>query len=234
MPPPSSILIPLYNSEKKVRTTVQTLIQTLDRLKADYEILLRDDGSLDGTAGLLGEIAAQSSSVKISRNGRNRGLGFTLRQMIRDARYEYLIYSDCDLPFTADVIPQLVQELYDHDVVVCSRYLGARNPTRLARKVMSRFYYLFCKILFNVPVRDIGSGTVALRKSAVEKLDLRSDGFDIHVELFVKAKRRGLRIKEIAVPSMDKGEGSFRIIRHGTEVVLKTFQWWVLLLQKNA
>src|SRR3989338_4883737 len=209
-----SIVIPIYNSASKVSVTVDKLVQFCRRSGYDFEILLRDDHSADGAIDLLRQIPEKYPGVKVFENERNQGLGYTLRQLFDDAKGEAVVYFDCDLPFGADILKELLEGLKDHDMVLASRYRGVANQVIWPRKWMSRLYWLLCRALFSVPVADIGSGTVAFRKSVISQLNLSADGFDIHIEWFAKARKGGFTVQEIPALSCDDGQGSFKIGRH--------------------
>src|SRR3989344_3683816 len=122
-----SIVIPIYNSAPLIRNSVEKLIRTLGAMSVRYEILLRDDGSRDHSREVLQELPVQYAQVRVFFNDKNRGLGFTLRQLFVDAQGACVIYMDCDLPFGAEVVRKVLGHLEKYDIVVCSRYLGKRN-----------------------------------------------------------------------------------------------------------
>ncbi|OGW96696.1 MAG: hypothetical protein A2Z81_01715 [Omnitrophica WOR_2 bacterium GWA2_45_18] len=221
-----SLVIPVYNAEKIIISSVRSLIETLAPLSLPYEILLRDDKSTDGSVEVLKSLPGMDPRVRCFFNPANQGLGATLRELFRDARGEIVIYCDVDLPFGAKIIPGLLAEVTSSDIVTASRYRGEKNRVTWSRKAASRLYYGFCKFLWDIRVVDIGSGTVAIQKRALDQLSLRAKGFDIHAELYVKAAREGLTIKEIAAVSTDEGKGSFRVLKHGPRVAFETIRLW--------
>jgi len=222
MPLDLTIAIPIYNSEKIIERSVERIAGILDPLGLNYEILLIDDGSQDSSGKVLEAIDHRYDQVRFSSNGSNEGLGVTLRSLFRKAQGKTIIYCDCDLPFGEKVIPLLLSEIDECDIIVASRYRGLPNYVPLVRKIASRSYYLLCKILYNISVVDIGSGSVALRKEALSQLDLKSQGFGIHAELFVKAARCGLTIKEIPAQHLRTDRGSFHVWKHGFQTICET------------
>lgn len=221
-----SVVIPVFNARHIVKASVDELINFLNEGEFSYEILLRDDCSEDGTMDELKNLEKRYPRLRCFRNDGNKGLGFTLRKMFEDARGRTIIYSDCDLPFGVEIISELFNGIKENDIVVASRYKGGCNDVPLIRKIMSRAYYFFCKMLFDMPVMDIGSGTVAIKKQVVGALDLRAEGFDIHAELYVKARRAKYFISEISADSRKIKESSFSIVKHGFSVIVKTIKLW--------
>jgi len=132
---------------------------------------------------------------------------------------------DCDLPFGVDVIPALLKRLEINDIAVASRYHGGQsNRAPFVRKVCSRLYYFLCKLLFNIPVADIGSGSVAMRSRVPDGIDLKADGFDIHAEFYLKVFKKGFRIEEMPVKFNMPKQGSFHVWAHGPDALVKTFK----------
>lgn len=224
-----SVAIPIYNSKKIIEDTLNTLIRTLNSMSVDYEILFRDDASSDGSRKKLEEISLRHSRVRCFYNQRNQGLGFTLKQLFNDAQGEVIIYLDCDLPFGVDIFPLLLEEIQNHDIVVASRYAGSISRVPFLRKIASRMYYFLCKFLFSLSVRDVGSGTVALRKESLRLLELKAQRFGIHAEIFAKAQKLKLLVKELSAPYRPSRSSSFSIFRHGPGVIVDTIKlWWRL------
>lgn len=221
-----SILIPLYNAQHLIDDTVRKLVDFLAAQEMDYEILFLDDGSSDGTKELLSRRAANNPRIRCFYGEINRGLGASLRGLSQEARGEVLIYCDADLPFGVEIIAVLLRAIRECDCAVASRYAGTQSHVRSLRWLASRMYYFLCRLLFAIPVADIGSGTVAVKKEALARLHLTSDGFGIHAELYVKAARQGLLIKEIPGVVVEGRAGSFRIRRHAIPVLQETLRLW--------
>jgi len=231
----TSIVIPIYNAEKIVASTIRRVISCLEQSNCQWEILLRDDCSRDKSRDILGGLVLKYSKVKVFYNEENKGLGYTLRRLFESASHENIIYLDCDLPFSEKIIDALVRELKDKDIAVASRYHYRKNHVPWNRRVASRLYCHFCKLLFNISVKDIGSGSFALRKKILPKLNLAADGFDVHVEIYVKAKMAGLSVFEIPSTLIEsKGTGSFRILKHGPGIFVNTIKMWYNLKFKHS
>lgn len=226
-----SIVVPIYNAASVLEDSVEKLTRALRSYAAEYEILLRDDGSRDGSGGLLEEISRRYENVRCSSNGSNKGLGFTLRALFQEARGDVVIYCDIDLPFGEGIISRLSDEIKGYDIAVASRYTGGHNRIPFSRRMASRIYYALCRMLFSITVVDIGSGSVALTRRAVTALDLKSNGFAVHAEMYVQASRQGLCIKEFPAASNSVGLSSFSIARHGVGVIRETM--WLLWNQRS-
>jgi len=228
-----SIVIPIYNAHQFIAQSTKKLIDECEQGQLKYEILLRDDGSTDGSRELLDETALKYQQVKCFYNPENCGLGTTLRALFFDARGDTVIYSDCDLPYTEKIIPQMMDAIKSHDIVVASRYRDVENDIKLYRKLASRMYYHLCRLLFHIPVLDVGSGSVAIKRELLEKLGLTAKGFEIHAEIFAKAKIKNFDIKEIPAKVKGGGQSTFSIIKHGPGVVFKTLSLGLHLIKNK-
>jgi len=225
-----SVVIPIYQAGAMIEDTVNRLTVVLEGLNIDYELLLRDDGSTDTSRELLKKIESGFSMIRCFYNERNRGVGFTLRQLFHDAHGRIIIYCDCDLPFGEQIIPLLYSKASQSDIVVASRYRGVRNDVTMIRKIVSRMYYGLCKLFFNIPVKDIGSGSVAIRRDVLDQLRLNADGFVVHAELFVKSLRQNLVIEEVGAKTLKNSTGTFKVWRHGLKALYDTIKLWLKIL----
>lgn len=221
-----SIVIPVYNAINYLNSNITQVDKVLRRLSLDYEILLRDDGSSDGSRQALPDLVKKyPQRVQYTLNQYNQGLGFTLRKLFESTTGDIIIYLDCDLPYGESIVADLLQEIKTADVVIASRYVGKNKIKRsFLRIILSRMYWLLCKLLFNVPVRDISSGAMALRRNVVENLNLRSMHFEILAEIFAKSRRQGYRVKEIGVGSFMESKGNLQLVKHGIPTVFSTLK----------
>ncbi|MBU0468160.1 MAG: glycosyltransferase family 2 protein [Candidatus Omnitrophica bacterium] len=219
-----SIVIPIYNSKNLVEKAIRSIVRYMESLCVDYEILLRDDGSTDGSCEILKMLSQGFEKVRYFENGTNRGLGFTLKRLFEDAKGDNVVYCDCDLPFGEKVIKVLLKELQNSDIIVASRYMGKKNQVGLIRKTTSRAYYFLCRLLFKIRVSDIGSGSVAFRKNVLDEINLAGEGFVFHIEIFKKALEKGFSIKEIPFEARGWQRGSFGIIKHGMPTFIDTLK----------
>lgn len=221
-----SFVIPIYNAQKIILDNFKILKKKLEDINQDYEILFEDDASRDKSKAILEEIACRDCRVKVFSHYPNQGLGFTLRQLFKKASGNIIVYLDIDLPFGMDNLPQLLKEVKDNDVVLASRYAGLNGKISITREIASRLYYLLCKILFDISVRDLGSGCVIFKRKVLNNLNLSSQGFDIHIELFAKLKKQGFSIKEIPLKYTYNGYTTFSILKHGPRILLNTLKFW--------
>ena len=221
-----SLVIPIYNAQEIIPGSYEIVSRYLDTAGYEYEIIFEDDASIDSSKAVLEAISRDNSRVKVFSHYPNRGLGYTLRQLFGRARGSVIIYLDIDLPFGIACLKPLLKEAASVDVVLASRYFSRENQIPFLRKISSRLYYLFCRALFNIRVRDIGSGLVVFKRRALEGINLETLGFDIHIEIFTRLKERGFQVKEVSFPYKHNSHSTFSILWHGPRIVIDTLRFW--------
>lgn len=224
-----SIVVPVYGSAKILEGSHEAFTRAVGKVTGDYEILFRVDGSPDNSTEVLKGIADRDDHVRVFSHTPNRGLGYTLRSLFRDARGEYVIYFDADafISFDMSFLKVVVEKIEEAgvDAVIASRYFS--NPILpFQRWLASETYYLMNKLLFGIEIRDIGSGFVIFRRSSLDAVVLTSNGFEIHTEIFVRLAKSGFRVIELPLPYKHWEGGSFNLLKHGPKAVFSTIRLW--------
>jgi len=225
-----SAIIPVYNSGKILNETYKNIDAELKKITDEYEILFRDDGSKDNSREILDKLS-KKKNVKVFFNEENKGLGYTLRNLFKDSKGEYIIYFDADayLCFDLGLLPHFIEKMSDNDVLIASRYERKDRNIPFYRIYPSRIYNVINNILFDLNIEDIGSGFVIFKKRVLDNINLESNKFDIHIELFSKIKKAGYKIEEVSVNYDHWYGGSFDVFKHGPKTLLNTFKLWYKL-----
>ena len=162
----------------------------------EWELIVVDDGSPDGTADLA-ESYAPVHPVRVVRRPGKAGLASAVLAGFAEARGDVLLVMDADLSHPPEAVPRLVSAIQDGaDLAVGSRYVkgGGTEDWPLKRRVVSRAACLLGNVL--VPVRDCTSGFFAVRRSAIDGVKLNPIGFKIGFEVMARAHYR----KVVEVP----------------------------------
>ncbi|HZJ90244.1 MAG TPA: glycosyltransferase family 2 protein, partial [Oscillospiraceae bacterium] len=140
--PAVSLLIPFYNEEKQIETTLQTVVPIMDSLNLSYEIVCVDDGSSDNSWRLLSQYADEYPQIYALRLSRNFGKEAALSAGLAEVRGDAAITIDGDLQHDPRHIPQMV-ELWQEGYDVVEGIKSARNDGALSRFAANTFYKLF-------------------------------------------------------------------------------------------
>ncbi len=192
-----SIIIPTYNERENLRELLRRIDNAMkSNGLRDYEVVIVDDNSPDGTADLAEELS-NVYPVKVVRRPGKLGLSSAILDGLRVARGDTVVVMDADLQHPPEVIPKLVRaaESDGCDIVIASRYVkgGSVGDWSFLRKVISKGAILIAKILLprSRGVRDPMSGFFLFRRSVVDGArNLNPKGFKILLEILVKGNYR--------------------------------------------
>ncbi|MFN0178761.1 MAG: glycosyltransferase family 2 protein [Gemmatimonadales bacterium] len=167
-----SVVIPAYNESGHVADQVRAVEGVLRDCGWEYEIIVVDDGSVDGTAAEAAETGA-----RVLRRPRNRGYGAALKLGVSRAQYEWILITDADGTYPVEAVPRLLAEAANHQMVVGAR-IGASVSIPLARRPAKWFLTKLASYLAGRSLPDINSGLRLMRKSLIQRYELLlPDGF---------------------------------------------------------
>lgn len=203
---------------------------------ADADVLVVDDGSTDGTLGVVERMAGLDDGIHLFARGRKLGLGpayvdgFTWGLEQGYARFGEM---DADLSHDPDDVPRLIAAMAEADVVVGSRYVagGAVVDWPWSRRWLSRGGNLYVRLLTGLPMRDATAGFRMYRRAVLEAIDLgsvSSDGYAFQVEMALRAWWRGFSILEIPITFTERREGASKMSRRIVAEALWRVPVWAL------
>ncbi len=181
----TTLLLPAYNEAAALPTVLADVFATLDE---NYEVIVVDDGSTDNTAA-----AAQAFPCRVIRHTENRGKGAAIRTGLAQARGDNIVVMDADASYPAGAIPRIVELLRTHDLVRCNRRRNT-DSMPLVNRLGNRLFDWLLSFSHGLDGSDHLSGLYGLRREALLKLKLESEGFDVEAEIGIKAHVRGLRV----------------------------------------
>jgi dolichol-phosphate mannosyltransferase len=229
--PKSLIIVPTYNEADNIQELVPRLLSLLYPI----EVLVVDDNSPDGTAGVVERLASSDSRVHLLRRPGKLGLGSAYIAGFRwalDRDYGIIFEMDADFSHDPAAIPSFLEAIEEADLVLGSRYLNGVTVINwpLRRLVLSYAANVYSRWLTGLPVRDATGGFKAFRREVLEAIDLsrvRSDGYSFQIEMNFHCWRQGFRIREIPIVFADRRVGiskmSRRIIVEATWMVWRLF-----------
>lgn len=200
-----SIILPVYNEKDNIETTVKSILDFLPRIADKFEIILVDDGSVDGTGSIIKTLSQNSSCIKEVYHHKNIGYGVTLKSGFKIAQYPLLFFMDSDGQYEISEIVKLIGYIGEFDIVVGVRTIRRDSWHRITLGIL---YNLVICLLFRLKLRDITCGFKLIRKSAIERMELKSTGGFINAEILIKAKRKGYLIKEVNIEHLQRTKGA--------------------------
>lgn len=190
-----SVVIPVYNEEAAVRDGVEAVFSAMRDSGLEYEVIVVDDGSSDGTSAIL---ESMEGIVLISLP-ENRGYGAALKTGIRKARYGLVAITDADGTYPADRIPELVRECADYDMVVGAR-LGDRVHIPTIRRPAKWVLGKISSYLAGRRIPDLNSGLRVMRKELVQRFEhLLPDGFSFTTTITLASLSTGCLVKYVPI-----------------------------------
>ena len=203
-----SLVMPAYNEEAGIQTTLAEALEALAGLDYQFEILVVDDGSSDRTGELVEQTANLSPAVRLLRHSRNRGYGAALRTGFKAARYELVAFTDADGQFFLEDLEQLVERTDRYSVAVGFR-IDRQDSWR--RRFYSWGYNKLVRCLLGTRVRDCDCALKVFRREVLPYLLPQSKGFLVNAEMMCSARQLGLAIAEVGVRHRPRRHGSSKV-----------------------
>jgi glycosyltransferase involved in cell wall biosynthesis len=193
-----SIIVPVYNESATVAAVIDRLL-TID-LPADREIIVINDGSSDGTRGILDTLEG-TPHVTIVHVSPNRGKGHAIRVGIRTATGDVVAIQDADLELDPAQLATLVEPILAGraDVIYGSRFLSGTPDAPRLTLVANRALTALTNVLYGAALTDMETCYKIMRASVAKGLELSADRFDIEPEITARLLTGGHAIAELPV-----------------------------------
>lgn len=190
-----SIIVPTYNERDNIAVLIERIDKALGQHRLNYEVIVVDDSSPDGTAVIAKNLSSKYPVKVIVREGK-KGLSSAVLEGVKEAEGRFLVVMDADLQHPPELIPRLYQRAVEDscEVVIASRYVPGGSPGQwsFTRKLMSKGATYMARILLPRVrhVKDPMSGFFLLRKDVLEGVKLNPRGFKILLEVLAKGNYR--------------------------------------------
>ncbi|NLH42105.1 MAG: glycosyltransferase family 2 protein [Planctomycetes bacterium] len=219
-PPVSiSVFFPCYNEQDNVPKVADQAIAVLEGLRADYEVIIVNDGSSDKTAEVADRIAAANPRVRVVHHPQNRGYGAALQSGFRAATKELVFYTDGDAQFDLNELPPLLPLMKEFDIVSC--YRMDRKDTAI-RRLNGWLWTKMNDVLFSLDVRDLDCAFKLFKRAIFDNITMESRGALIATEILARAVRKGYTITQRGVHHYPRTAG--RETGGNPRVILRAFK----------
>jgi glycosyltransferase involved in cell wall biosynthesis len=200
-----SIIIPVFNEEKRVKTCIERLLLYCKGKGWDFELIFVDDGSIDRTVDIVKGYTHLEARVKILTSSTRLGKGGSIvYAVLNEPIKDYVTFMDVDLSADPSELARLLEYIDEYDIVVGSRVLrDGLRPIRRPwyRSFLSNSYSTLFRTLFRIPIYDPQCGLKVFRREITGNLfrNVKIMGFAFDTDLIVTAFAQGLRMKEIPI-----------------------------------
>jgi glycosyltransferase involved in cell wall biosynthesis len=198
-----SILLPAYNEASRIERCIREVKRAVGRLTGSYEIIVVEDGSTDGTAGIVEELSKNDSHLRLLHSTARLGKGKAVKKGLGSAAGDVVVFMDVDLATSLAFLPRIVELAKTRrGLVVGSRHVkGSRVQRSFKRTLSSLTYNLLVRLLFWDGIHDHQCGFKAMRRDVAQFLrgSVESNGFFLDTEMILRCKMCGFPVVEAGV-----------------------------------
>ncbi|MBA4067124.1 MAG: glycosyltransferase family 2 protein [Isosphaera sp.] len=217
-----SLVIPAYNEAAVIARAVREAEAALAGRFADFEVVVVDDGSRDGTAAAVEELAAPHTCLV--RHPVNRGYGAALRTGFEAARFPLVAFTDADCQFDLAELGTLAA-LADEYPIVAGYRVNRKDHWR--RRFFSWGYNRLARGLCGTRVRDVDCALKVFRRDALARLLPESRGFFVNTEMMTRARQLGLPLIEVPVTHRPRAGGDSKVsLREVPKTAARLLRFW--------
>jgi glycosyltransferase involved in cell wall biosynthesis len=194
-----TIIIPCYNEVKTIEIIVNKILKLN---KYEFEIIIVDDYSIDGTREILKDKLSNKVSL-IIYNEKNYGKGYCIKKGIEQSNGNIILIQDADLEYDPQDYPKLINPIINNyaDVVYGSRFVGGDEKRVLFfwHTVANKILTLISNIFSNLNLTDMECGYKVFRSDVLKKITLNQNRFGFEPEITAKISKMNIRIFEVGV-----------------------------------
>jgi glycosyltransferase involved in cell wall biosynthesis len=210
--PSLSVFFPAYNDAPSLPALIDKAFAVLERCADDFEVIVVNDGSRDGTASVLSRLQLRHGTrMRVITHKSNRGYGGALRSGFAAARKELVFYTDGDGQYDIGELPALLTQLGPYTGFVNGYKLERHDPVH--RVWIGKVYNSFARFLFGVQIRDIDCDYRLIRRQLLDQIHLESTSGTVCVELVRKLEMAGWKVAEVGVHHYPRLHGRSQFFR---------------------
>ena len=214
-----SIVIPTYNEKENIEFLIHQIEQLFHKkYTRNFEIIIVDDNSPDGTAQLAIKLNKKYGNIRVIIRRKRQGVGAALREGYNKSRGNLILSTDADLSFDVNDMERLIAELNKgYDLVLGSRYLSKKDYEKpdLQTKIkgfVSKYGNVTVRLLSGLNVHDFSANFRIIRKKIWTEIKITDDTHSILLEMILKTRYRGYKVTEIPVKFKLRKYGKSKLI----------------------
>lgn len=217
--PSFSIIVPALNEVSNLGAAVQDITRHLSGMSCDYEILVFNDRSEDGTGMVAEALAATNPHIRVFHNRQRLNIGGIFKAGIREARYEYCLLIPGD---NESAVGEIITGLrYANQADLVLSYTENQHIRPPVRRLLSRTYTWMVNILFGT-IFSYTNGSNIYRTELLRGIRIRTNGFSYQTEALVKLVRQGVDFVEFGISIRERAHGKSKAL---------SFQNWLRVIQ---
>jgi glycosyltransferase involved in cell wall biosynthesis len=203
--PGVSLFFPVYKDEATAAIMIRKAVRFLDSLGGDYEVIVVDDASPDGSGAIADGLAREYPCVRVIHHPVNLGYGAAVRSGLAAARFEHICFTDGDDQYEIEDFRKLLRLREHYDLIITFRYKKVYSSRRI---FVSWIYNTLLRRMFRTQFRDVSTGLRMVRKSVVDEIELETTSSFIGAELAIKAMFSGYRVGEVGIQTFPRTFGT--------------------------
>jgi len=224
------VIIPTYNEAENIPLIVPAVLEQ----DASIEVLVVDDNSPDGTGKLVDELANESDRVHCLHRPSKQGLGAAYRAGLAEALElgaDIVIQMDADFSHPPSTLPEMLEEIKTHDIVMGSRYVNGITVVNwpIERILISYFGNVYARWVTGLTTTDATGGFRCIRRELLERIgfeQIKSDGYSFQIEMNFRFSKYGANIKELPFFFVDRTRGTSKLSL-GIAIETIWVVWWL-------
>jgi len=228
-----SVFFPAYNDSGTIASMVIRTVKAASELTSDFEIIVVNDASADGTAEIADELARTYPQVRVVHHPKNRGYGGALQTGFRSSTKDLIFYTDGDAQYDPAELALLWAKIDDEVDLVNGYKISRSDPFH--RIVIGRVYHHIVSVLFGLRVRDVDCDFRLMRRRIFERINLEKTSGVICLEMMKKITDGGFRIVEVPVHHYHRAFGKsqfFNFPRIAKTAVDVMRLWFALVVRR--
>jgi glycosyltransferase involved in cell wall biosynthesis len=206
-----SVIIPAYNERDNILATLENITTALEPLDIPHEILVIDDGSRDETAAIVDASTSRFPAVRLLRNDRNRGFGWSYRRGVEKAALGNIVMVHGDNAWGWATLREFFNHTGEADVII-GYTRGMLKSRTVVRTVVSKLFTFLVNLITRRGLRYY-NGLQIHRASILKSLRIESQGYGFQAEVLVKALRLGTSCIEVPMDLIERVKGESKAFR---------------------